>query len=116
MTHELREAVAPVSPSKCARLADDAGRTHRGDLKPAALSAGAVSHLLKPCFSEWRTHEIGERLAVRRPRMASASETGGLRRDRRVPRRGPSRLADHVEYAKREEEVRRDRSGRGGWL
>ena len=41
-------------------------------LKPAALTLGARSYLMKPCLPERLAREIAERLAARPPRIATA--------------------------------------------
>src|SRR5882724_7641326 len=48
------------------------GHDFKAYLKPAAIAAGAVSYLMKPCFPEQLAHEVSARLAVRRARTASA--------------------------------------------
>jgi CheY-like chemotaxis protein len=48
------------------------GHDFKAYLKPAALAAGAVSYLMKPCFPEQLAREVSARLAVRRARTASA--------------------------------------------
>ncbi len=50
------------------------GHDFKADLKPAAIAAGAVSYMMKPCFPEQLAREISARLAVRRARTASALE------------------------------------------
>jgi len=41
------------------------GHDLKAYLKPAALAAGAVSYVTKPCFPERLAHEISVRLAAR---------------------------------------------------
>jgi CheY-like chemotaxis protein len=48
------------------------GHDFKAYLKPAAIAAGAVSYLMKPCFPEQLAHEVSARLAVRRARTARA--------------------------------------------
>ena len=48
------------------------GHYLKAELKHAALAAGAVSYMMKPCFPEQLAREVGARLAVRRARTASA--------------------------------------------
>ena len=46
------------------------GHDFKAHLKHAALAAGAVSYLMKPCIPEQLAREISARLAVRRARTA----------------------------------------------
>ena len=48
------------------------GHYFKADLKHAAIAAGAVSYLMKPCLPEQLAREVSTRLAVRRARTASA--------------------------------------------
>ena len=48
------------------------GHDFKAQLKEAALAAGAVSSLMKPCFPEDLAREVSARLAVRRARIAAA--------------------------------------------
>lgn len=48
------------------------GHDSKAYLKPAAIAAGAVSYLMKPCFPEDLAREVSARLAVRRARAAAA--------------------------------------------
>jgi|SRR5689334_7573215 CheY-like chemotaxis protein len=47
------------------------GHDFKAQLKPAAIAAGAVSYLMKPCFPEQLAREVSVRLAVRRARSAA---------------------------------------------
>jgi CheY-like chemotaxis protein len=44
------------------------GHDFKAQLKPAAIDAGAVSYLMKPCFPERLAREVSARLAVRQAR------------------------------------------------
>jgi CheY-like chemotaxis protein len=48
------------------------GHHFKAYLKPAAIEAGAVSYLMKPCFPEHLAREVNARLAVSRARIATA--------------------------------------------
>ena len=48
------------------------GHDLKAYLKPAALAAGAVSYLMKPCLPEQLAREVSARLAMRRAGTASA--------------------------------------------
>ena len=48
------------------------GHDFKAQLKEAALAAGAVSSLMKPCFPEDLAREVSARLAVRRARITAA--------------------------------------------
>ena len=48
------------------------GHDFKAYLKPAALAAGAVSYLMKPCFPEQLEREVTARLTPQRRRSASA--------------------------------------------
>jgi two-component system, chemotaxis family, chemotaxis protein CheY len=48
------------------------GHDLKAYLKPAALAAGAVSYVMKPCFPEQLAHEISVRLATRLHHAAGA--------------------------------------------
>ena len=47
------------------------GHAFKAYLRPAAIVAGAVSYLMKPCFPEQLAREVIARLAVHRARTAS---------------------------------------------
>jgi CheY-like chemotaxis protein len=49
------------------------GHDLKAFLKPAALAAGAISYVMKPCFPERLAHEISRRLAARLDHAAGAS-------------------------------------------
>jgi len=49
------------------------GHDFKSFLKPAALAAGAVSFLMKPCFPERLAGEIGQRLRLASPQGRKAS-------------------------------------------
>jgi CheY-like chemotaxis protein len=48
------------------------GHDFKAYLKPAALAAGVVSYLMKPCFPEQLAREVGACLTARRNRAMSA--------------------------------------------
>jgi len=48
------------------------GHDFKAHLKPAAIAAGAVSYLMKPCFPEQLAREVSGRLAVSRARVPTA--------------------------------------------
>jgi CheY-like chemotaxis protein len=48
------------------------GHDFKAYLKPAALAAGVVSYLMKPCFPEQLAREVGACLTAPRNRAASA--------------------------------------------
>ena len=48
------------------------GHDLKAYLKPAAIAAGAVTYLMKPCFPEQLAYEVKARIAVRQARTASA--------------------------------------------
>jgi CheY-like chemotaxis protein len=48
------------------------GHDFKAHLKPAAIAAGAVSYLMKPCFPEQLGREVSGRLAVSRARVTTA--------------------------------------------
>ena len=48
------------------------GHDFKDYLKPAALAAGAVAYLIKPCLPEQLAREVSARLAMRRAGTASA--------------------------------------------
>jgi CheY-like chemotaxis protein len=48
------------------------GHDFKAYFKPAAIAAGAVSYLMKPCLPEDLAREVSARLAVRRARTAAA--------------------------------------------
>ena len=48
------------------------GHDLKTELKDAAIAAGAVSYLMKPCFPEQLAREVSGRLAVHRARIEGA--------------------------------------------
>jgi CheY-like chemotaxis protein len=48
------------------------GHDFKDHLKPAAMAAGAISYVMKPCFPEEFQREVNARLTARRNRAAGA--------------------------------------------
>jgi two-component system response regulator AdeR len=48
------------------------GHDFKAYLEPAAMAAGAISYLMKPCFPEEFQREVSTRLTARRNRVAGA--------------------------------------------